>query len=93
MGKKNRQRKVKAEARRRKGFGDDLFYRQVKRFSVRVGDIMSVNVGELDPDGVGIVRIGALTVKIPGSKIGERLKVRIDEMKGSFAKAQVLEKS
>ncbi len=93
MGKRNKQRKIKAEARRRRGFGDDILYRQVKRFSVRVGDTMTVNIGELDQEGIGIVRIGSLTVKIPGSKIGEKVKIRIDEMRGSSATAQVMDRT
>ena len=36
--KKNKQRKEMAQAHRRRGFGDDLFYRMVEHHAVNVGD-------------------------------------------------------
>lgn len=90
MAKGNRGRKERAEARRRRGYGDDLFYTQVQRYSVNPGDIIKVTVGETDAEGVGIVRIGLLTIRIPGSKIGEKVKIRVGKIRGRNALGELL---
>lgn len=90
--KKSREKKEMTEARRRRGFGDDLFYRNVQRFSVEKDSVLSVTVGELGHDGVGLVRIGLLSIMIPGSKIGEKLKIKIVGIRGRFADAEIIER-
>jgi len=90
MARGNRERKMRAEARRRGGYGEDLFYTQVRRYSVNPGDIISVTVGETDAEGVGIVRIGSLTIRIPGSRIGKRVRIRVGEIRGRNAIGEVL---
>ncbi|NIN52521.1 MAG: hypothetical protein GTN80_05215 [Nitrososphaeria archaeon] len=88
---KNKQRKEKAQSRRRRGFGDDLFYRMVERHTVRVGDEFSADVLEIDAEGNGVVRIGKLMIQVPDSKIGTKVKLKILEISGRTARAKVLD--
>lgn len=90
-GRRNRQRKEMAKAHRRRGFGDDLFYRMVERHTVKVGDVLETDVFETDADGNGVVRIGKLMIKIPDYKIGSRVKLKIVEIRGRNAKAEIIE--
>ena len=77
MAKKDRDRKKFAQARKRRGEGDDLFYSKTYRSSLNINDIIDVKIHEMDSDGIGIVRIGMLKIHVPGSKLGDNLKIEI----------------
>ena len=90
MARGKKARKERSEARRRRGFGDDLFYRQVRRHSVKVGDVVNATIGETDPEGMGVVRVGRLMISVPGSRIGEKVRIKIREIRRGSAVGELL---
>ena len=90
MTKKERDRKKMAQARKRRGEGDDLFYSKTYRTSLKTNDIIDVKIHEMNSDRIGIVRIGMLTINVPGSKLGDQLKIEIQNIRGKFADAIII---
>ena len=90
MAKKDRDRKKFAEARKRRGEGDDLFYSKTYRSSLKINYILDVKIHEMDSDGIGIVRVGMLKIRVPGSKLGDNLKIEIQDIRGKFADANII---
>ena len=90
MAKKDRERKKLAQARKRRGEGDDLFYSKTYRASLKPNDIIDVKIHEMDSDGIGIVRIGVLKIHVPGSKLGDNLKIEIQNIRGKSADANII---
>ena len=44
----------------------------------------------MDSDGIGIVRVGMLKIRVPGSKLGDNLKIEIQDIRGKFADANII---
>ncbi|MFQ5950790.1 MAG: TRAM domain-containing protein [Candidatus Geothermarchaeales archaeon] len=88
---RKRSREKKEARRRRRGSGDDLFYDRSQRRGIRVGDVMTVKIGEVSRLGEGVVRLGGVMIRIPGSKMGDRVKIRIEAVQGRSAEATILE--
>ncbi len=83
------------EARRRRGFGDDLFYdtdtSSGRTARASVGDVVTVSVAEVDNLGEGVVRLGGIMISVPGSHFGDRVKIRIETVDGRTGEATILE--
>ncbi len=60
--------------------------------SVRVGQVLEVEILSFDPLGRGIAFVGDKAIVVPGVAVGDRVKVMITEVKGRIAKAQVVER-
>jgi predicted RNA-binding protein with TRAM domain len=62
-----------------------------KEKPVKVGEEVDVQVSELSRRGDGVARIEGFVIFIPGTKQGQQAKIRIKEVKASFATAEVIE--
>lgn len=58
---------------------------------VEVGERYSVEIEDLGSEGDGVARIGSFVVFVPGTDLGDRVDVRIDEVGRSHATASVVE--
>lgn len=56
----------------------------------RVGDEIEVVVNKIVPRGFGLAFIADLTVFVPSAAIGDRLRVRIDKIKGKTSFAEIV---
>ncbi|ABO50772.1 23S rRNA m(5)U-1939 methyltransferase [Desulforamulus reducens MI-1] len=56
-----------------------------------VGDIVDLEIHGLGHSGEGVGRYQKLAVFVPGALIGERVRVRINQVKKSFARGQLVE--
>ena len=62
-----------------------------KEKPVKVGEEVDVLVSELSRRGDGVARIQGFVIFIPNTKEGQQVKIRIKEIKPSFAIAEVIE--
>lgn len=68
----------------RRGFGR-RFSRQPLPRPVNKGEEYDVEIKEVGSKGDGIARIKNFVVFVPGSKKGDKLKIRITDVRGRFA--------
>jgi 23S rRNA (uridine2552-2'-O)-methyltransferase len=59
---------------------------------VRIGEILDVQIESLGKSGDGVAMVEGFAIIVRGSKQGERLRVRIEAVKQSYAFAAVLER-
>ncbi len=64
--------------------------RQPRAAPVAVGEELEVTIDEMGRRGDGMARVGSYVLFIPHTKIGDRVKVRIKEVRGTFAVAEVI---
>jgi predicted RNA-binding protein with TRAM domain len=60
----------------------------VKRYPVKVGEELEVDISECSPKGEGIARVEGLVLHVAGAKLGEHLKVKVNSVGGTTAEAQ-----
>ena len=58
---------------------------------VKKGEEFNVVIETLGDKGDGIAKIAKLAIIIPGTKIGDEVKIRITHVSGKFAFAKVVE--
>lgn len=79
------------------GTGGDSAVRQrspgsfSKEKPVKVGEELEVTVSEVSRRGDGVARIQGFVIFIPGAKQGMQAKIRIKEIRPSFATAELIE--
>lgn len=52
---------------------------------ISVGQIISVDIRELDEKGRGTTRLGDFTIVINGATVGDRVKAKIEKVQGNVA--------
>jgi predicted RNA-binding protein with TRAM domain len=57
---------------------------------VKVGDELEVTISEVSRRGDGLIRIQGYVVFIPNTKQGDKVKIRITEIRPNYAVAQVI---
>ena len=62
-----------------------------KEKPVKVGEELDVLVSELSRRGDGVARIQGFVIFIPNAKQGTQVKIRIKEIRPSFATAELIE--
>jgi len=90
LGFKSVKRRKSVQKTRRLSFADDIFYKISEQLPVREGDVLRVRITEMTVDKRGIARIGLYKINIPGSKMGEEVKVRITKVYEKEAVAERL---
>ena len=82
-------KRVTRKARRFKGkkYGLRPAFRYIP---VREGQEVNVVIDDIGSKGDGVARIGSFLIFVPRAKVGERLNVRIREIRGKFAIAEKL---
>lgn len=58
---------------------------------VQVGETYEVTIEAIGSRGDGITKIQGFVIFVPGTKVGEHLKIKIDKVLGRFAVASVEE--
>ncbi|PSP54382.1 deoxyribonuclease [Halobacteriales archaeon QS_1_67_19] len=58
---------------------------------VEAGERYSVEIEDLGSEGDGVARIGSFVVFVPDADLGERVDIRIEEVRGSHATASVVD--
>jgi predicted RNA-binding protein with TRAM domain len=64
-----------------------------KEKPVKVGEELDVTVSEMSRRGDGVARIQGFVIFIPNAKEGTQAKIRIKEIRPSFATAELIESS
>jgi 23S rRNA (uridine2552-2'-O)-methyltransferase len=59
---------------------------------VRAGDEVVVEVSDEGNEGDGIARVEGYTLFVPGTSVGDRVRVRVDEVKPKFGFAEVVDR-
>jgi predicted RNA-binding protein with TRAM domain len=62
-----------------------------KEKPVKVGEEIDVTVSEISRKGDGVARIEGFVIFIPNAKQGMQVKIRIKEIRPSFATAELIE--
>jgi predicted RNA-binding protein with TRAM domain len=61
-----------------------------KRYPVKVGEVLEVDIVECSPKGEGIARVEGLVIHVATGKTGEHLKIKINQIGGTTAEAEVI---
>jgi len=61
-----------------------------KNYGISKGEYYQVTIRELSRKGQGVARIKGLVVFVPHAKIGQRLTIRIKEIKGRYAIGEIV---
>ena len=60
-------------------------------FSLKIDDIVTVKIEGLENEGCGVAKINGMIVFIPKALVGEKVKIRITEIKKNFARGKVID--
>ena len=61
-----------------------------KRSPVELGEELEVDIKELSSKAEGIARVQGLVVHVPDAKLGDHVKVKITQIRGKSANAEVI---
>lgn len=75
------------EGTRQAGFPDT----SMKEKPVKVGEELDVTVSEVSRRGDGVARVQGFVIFIPNTKQGTQAKIRIKEIRPSFATAEIVD--
>ena len=62
----------------------------IKRCPVELGEELEVEITELSPKGEGIAKNQGFVIYVAGTKLGDRVKVKITRITDKAANAQVV---
>jgi predicted RNA-binding protein with TRAM domain len=61
-----------------------------KRYPVKVGEELGLDIVECSPKGEGIVRVESLVIHVANGRLGEHLKIKINRIGGTTAEAEAI---
>jgi|AGTN01.2.fsa_nt_gi Predicted RNA-binding protein, contains TRAM domain len=61
-----------------------------KRYPVEVGEELEVDITEFSPKEEGIAKVQGLVVYVPNAKPGNHVKIRVMQIDGKAAKAEII---
>jgi predicted RNA-binding protein with TRAM domain len=61
-----------------------------KRYPVEVGEELEVDISELSSKDEGIAKVQGLVVYVPNAKPGNHVKIKVLQIDGKTAKAEIL---
>jgi len=91
QGKRSRRDAKRYEKRARLTHADDVVYRKYEKTPVSEGEVVEVRITETNTENVGIARIGLYKILVPGTRIGDVVKVRILETREREAVGEILD--
>lgn len=59
-------------------------------FSLKIDDVVTVNIEGLENEGCGVAKVNGMIVFIPKTLVGEKVKIRITEIKKNYARGKVI---
>lgn len=65
--------------------GKDLFREQNKNAPVSAGGVHDVTIESIARKGDGIARIQGFVIFVPGTKVGDQVKIKIEQVMPKFA--------
>ncbi|HXX87569.1 MAG TPA: TRAM domain-containing protein [Candidatus Acidoferrum sp.] len=84
--------KTKNAPRKPRRFGSQSRFRPsrpfLQSFPVKENQELEVVIDDIGSQGDGIAKLQGFLIFVPGSKVGERVKVRIASVGGKFAAAE-----
>ena len=60
-------------------------------FSLKIDEIYETEIISLENEGAGVAKINGIVVFIPKALVGEKVRVRITEIKKNYARAKIVE--
>ncbi|MDG6915298.1 MAG: TRAM domain-containing protein [Nitrososphaerota archaeon] len=73
------------------GTGQGRFLDSSKEKPVKVGEELDVTISEVSRRGDGVARVQGFVIFIPNTKQGTQAKIRIKEIRPSFATAELVD--
>jgi 23S rRNA (uracil1939-C5)-methyltransferase len=64
-----------------------LARREGRALPIKEGEVFEVYIEGIDHKGRGMARVEGRTILVPGAKVGERLKVKIEKVSGGLITA------
>ena len=61
-----------------------------KRIPVELGEELEVDIKELSSKGDGMAKVQGLVIHVPDTKLGDHVKVKITQIRGKSANAEVI---
>ena len=61
-----------------------------KRIPVELGEELDVDIKELSSKGDGMAKVQGLLIHVPDTKLGDHVKVKITQIRGKSANAEVI---
>jgi len=55
-----------------------------------LGEVFEVDIKELSPKGEGMARVQGLVIYVPNAKPGDHVKIKITQIRGKAANAEVI---
>ena len=62
----------------------------VKRYPVKVGEELEVDIVECSTKEEGIARVQGFVIHVPNTKLGEHVKIKINRIGGTTAEAEAI---
>ena len=62
----------------------------VKRYPVKVGEELEVDIVECSQKEEGIARVQGFVIHVPTAKIGKHVKIKINRVGGTTAEAEII---
>ena len=59
-------------------------------FSLKIDDVVTVNIEGLENEVCGVAKVNGMIVFIPKTLVGEKVKIRITEIKKNYARGKVI---
>lgn len=59
--------------------------------NIKIDDVYEVTIDSLENEASGVAKVGGMVVFIPKTLIGEKVRIRITEIKKNYAKGKVIE--
>ena len=68
-----------------------MFREESSAVSVEEGEVYDVTIQDIARQGDGITRIDGFVIFVPGTKVGDEVKIKVDKVLPKFAFATVVE--
>lgn len=72
-------------------FGNDYDRREGYNTPIKVGDEFDVKIEDLGRNGDGIARVEGFVIFVPGTAVGDEVKIKINATRPKFAFADKIE--
>ncbi|MFY9199568.1 MAG: TRAM domain-containing protein [Methanosarcina flavescens] len=68
-----------------------MFREEIRSIPVEEGEVYDVTIQDIARQGDGIARIEGFVVFVPGTKVGDEIRIKVERVLPKFAFASVVE--
>ena len=68
-----------------------MFREEIRSIPVEEGEVYDVTIQDIARQGDGIARIEGFVVFVPGTKVGDEVRIKVERVLPKFAFASVVE--